>query len=674
MPDKAVLLGVNAYKNYSSLRGCVHDVQNMRDLLTEKFGFMPANVKLLLDDKVVKSEVNKLKRWLLRDAKAGDRLVLHFSGHGSQIPAENEEDGVAEMICLHDMDFHDPGTFLTSIEMREWTKGLPEGAQLTIIFDSCHSGHGTRLLVNAEGSARQVPMLVDLSTAMQRAHAKTRGLGVLPHEIVARVSDPDDEDVVRVRFIDPPPDMQAEIQRRMDLGFAKKELVRVDINHVLLAACRKDQTAADATIQGSANGAFTFHLCKVLREGGANLARKVLIKRVEDAMAAEHFDQSPQLETSLPEGPLFPGFKEPQPGPDVPPRPSPGPQSEGTAARPPAGASTGWSAEEWQSVFHEITKMPAAAQLRALEMVQATARPAAARSRQPATGTRVLVYVHGICKHVPGFSNGWWDVLHQFTTVFGEGDLGETRLEVVWSDLVNEKGVTLRATRAPASPEVTEHEQAKREIVETLQDRLDRCAIEALPRTSPGEAPRALQGTRDLPSIPGLNCIDDFTVYLINDKTRADIIGRFTEVVRPLLLGGAAVDIISHSWGTVVSYEGLRQLEDEGLTTPRVNNLFTVGAALSIGPVKSRLRPDNQDGRRPAMVKHWVNVNARGDLVGGPLKDRPFAVDDDFPRVTPFGCPSFLGLVTPQCAHGSYFVDGNVEVNRDIFAQEINDA
>jgi hypothetical protein len=163
-------------------------------------------------------------------------------------------------------------------------------------------------------------------------------------------------------------------------------------------------------------------------------------------------------------------------------------------------------------------------------------------------------------------------------------------------------------------------------------------------------------------------------VYLTNDATRADIIGRFTNVVRPLLQGGAAVDVISHSWGTVVSYEGLRQLEDEGLVTPGVNNFFTVGAALSIGPVKSRLRPNNRDGRRPAMVKHWVNVNARGDLVGGPLKDRPFAVDDDFPSVAPFGCTSFLSLVTPQCAHGSYFVDGNVEVNRDIFASEINAA
>jgi hypothetical protein len=674
MPDRAVLLGVNAYKNFSSLRGCVNDVQNMRDLLTEKFGFAPANVKMLLDDKVVKTEVNKLKKWLLKDAKPGDRLVLHFSGHGSQIPADHEEDGVAEMICLQNMDFHDPGTFLTSVEMREWTKGLPEGCQLTIVFDSCHSGHGTRMLVNAEASSRGVSMLVDLGTGLQRAQARAGGLGVVPRDLAARVSDPDHEDLVRVRYIDPPPDVQAEIQRRLRLGLTRRELVRVDVNHVLLAACRKDQTAADATIQGTPNGAFTFHLCKVLREGGANLERKVLIKRIEAAMAAEHFDQSPQLETGVPEGPLFAGAKDPETQQGATERPSTEVPSDGTPVRPPAGGSTSWSAEGWQGVFHELAKMPAAAQMLALEILRAKPRSEAARARQIAAGTRVLVYVHGICKHVPGFSNDMWGALHPFTTVFGDGDLGDTRLEVVWSDLVNEKGLTLRAARAPASREVTEHERAKREVIETLQDRLDRHALEALPRASPGEAPRALPGARGLPSIPGLNCIDDFMVYLTNDNTRAEIIGRFTDVVRPLLEGGAAVDVISHSWGTVVAYEGLRQLEDEGLVTPGVNNFFTVGAALSISPVKARLRPDNRDGRRPAMVKHWVNVNARGDLVGGPLKDRPYAVDDDFPAVTPFGCPSFLNVVTPQCAHGSYFVDGNVEVNRDVFAKEINDA
>jgi hypothetical protein len=671
MPDKAVLLGVNAYKNFSSLRGCVNDVQNMRELLTEELGFRPANVKVLLDDKVVKAEVNKLKKWLLQDGKPGDRLVLHFSGHGSQIPAAREDDGVAEMICLHDMDFHAPDTFLTSVEMREWTKGLPKGCQLTVVFDSCHSGHGTRLLLDA-GAPRAAPMLVDVKTAVLRAQDRLGETGVASRDLAARVTDPDHEDLVRVRYIEPPPDVQAEIERRLSMGLARRELVRVDINHVLLAACRKDQTAADATIESKPNGAFTFHLCKVLREGGADLERKELIRRVEEALAAEHFEQSPQLETSLPAGPLFQHVKDPELAPPPPaPQPLERPQ-EGTAVPSPTGDGNRWSAADWQGIFHEIAKMPASAQTLALEILRGRAQPAAGLSREVTAGTRVLVYIHGICRHVAGFSDDMWAALHPFTTAFGEGALGDTRREVIWSDLVSGRGVNLRAARATDAPEVTEHERAKREIIETLEDRRDLRAAEALVATPTGEGPRALPTARALPAIPGLECIDDFTVYLANDQTRANIIGRFIEVVRPLLQGGALVDIISHSWGTVVSYEGLRQLEDEGLTAPGVNNFFTVGAALSIGPVKWRLRLANRDGRKPAMVKRWVNVNARGDLVGGALKGRPYAVDEDFPAVTPFGCPRLLGLVTPQCAHASYFVAGNVEVNRDIFAREID--
>ena len=72
------------------------------------------------------------------------------------------------------------------------------------------------------------------------------------------------------------------------------------------------------------------------------------------------------------------------------------------------------------------------------------------------------------------------------------------------------------------------------------------------------------------------------------------------------------------------------------------------------------------------MVRRWVNVNAHGDVVGGRLQRRPFAVDDGFPYVVPFGCGGFLGIINPVCAHSSHFVDGNAAVNRDIFARFVD--
>jgi hypothetical protein len=287
-----------------------------------------------------------------------------------------------------------------------------------------------------------------------------------------------------------------------------------------------------------------------------------------------------------------------------------------------------------------------------------------------ATGNRRLVYVHGICAHDSGYSNSWWAALQPFaSTAFGAGILGDTRLEVLWSDVI----ATATAVALAAAPgPVSEKTRAATEIREAMWDRIDRHAMAAGPRTAAGAAPVALADARGLVAPPGLECVEDFTIYLVNDAVRQKVIDRFISVVQPLISVGLEVDVISHSWGTVVAYEALRQMEDAGVTQPRIRNLFTVGAALSIAPVKLRLRPANQDGRRPATVRRWVNLNANGDVVGGPLQDRPYQVDADYANLDPFGCASFLGIVNPVCAHSSYFQAGNVAVNRDIFGAYID--
>ena len=306
------------------------------------------------------------------------------------------------------------------------------------------------------------------------------------------------------------------------------------------------------------------------------------------------------------------------------------------------------------------------------------------------TSSRRLIYVHGICRHTAGFSNGWWNALRPFLPgTFGPGTLGQTRLEVVWSDLVNQASASLAAQAATLGTSNSgsdtvdsarsgeRWQQASDEIKESLRDRVDQAGLAAqvslagVPRADGVFEPQLGSVTAASLSIPGINCIDDFAVYLTVDSARQRILDRFTNVVRPELQAGRSLDIISHSWGTVVAYEGLRQLADEGLVTPLVRNLFTVGAALSIPPVKMRLRPANRDGHKPANTRRWINLDARGDIVGGPLQGRPYAVDEDFVNLDPTGCSSFLSFVNPQCAHSSYFDPANHTVNRDIFAGRI---
>ena len=86
MADKAAIFGVNQYKSVPSVNGCVNDVQNMQSLVPGVFGFDPKNVKTFTASKVTKGEVMRQLKWLFRDVAPGDRVVFHFSGHGSNVP------------------------------------------------------------------------------------------------------------------------------------------------------------------------------------------------------------------------------------------------------------------------------------------------------------------------------------------------------------------------------------------------------------------------------------------------------------------------------------------------------------------------------------------------------------------------------------------------------------
>ena len=65
--------------------------------------------------------------------------------------------------------------------------------------------------------------------------------------------------------------------------------------HVLLAACRSDQTAADAYINNSFNGAFTYYLADAIRSLGAGATYESLHERIVSALRNK-YQQIPQLE------------------------------------------------------------------------------------------------------------------------------------------------------------------------------------------------------------------------------------------------------------------------------------------------------------------------------------------------------------------------------------------
>ncbi|MEB3174227.1 MAG: caspase family protein [Cyanobacteriota bacterium] len=615
MQRKAVLCGVNAYKSSPHLRGCLNDVDNLQNLLVDTFGFANSEIRVLKDAEAIKSNIEREWQWLTSGAGKDDVLVFHFSGHGSHVADldGDEEDGRDEITCLYDMDFNNPQSYILDDEWYEWVKGVNPEANLIILKDTCHSGGSSRLLSVANEAGFGEMILVEDSALQQ--------LGPRSDASIYNVPDG--------RFLIP-----QDVPMR-DWS-ANRHLLRINadsLNGLHLMACQEHQTAADAYINGAFQGAFTYYLCDVLRSN-QHLDSQTLIERI-GARLSRDYSQVPNHEGQGRTGPIFGSG-------------APSDKISLSLSSVPAPSSLELSGTDTAQAL-------IGAYLKLLETVTQLERPSRVfdGARQLPS---CLVAVHGIGNHSTQYSDPWWAALKPHVSpVYPQGVLGQERREVIWSDLVN------RARTA----NTTEAEALKQAILDAIEDRREHELSSASPRS-----------WSEMPVTRGSEiAIDDFLVYMVNPEMRQRIIRRFTDVVYPLLEQGTHLDLISHSWGTVVAYEGLRELETHTRLTGRVNTFFTVGSALSLGPVQQTLRPGNKPSRdrkapRPRLVKRWFNLDAKGDLVGGALS-RKFEIDQEFLQLEPTGCAPKLWGYDLVCAHSSYFRSDNLAVNRDIFARHI---
>ena len=81
----ALLVGINDYA-YQPLEGCLNDVELQRKLLIHRFGFNPKNIYTVLDKEATREGIlTAFEEYLIKQAKPGDIVVYHYSGHGSRI-------------------------------------------------------------------------------------------------------------------------------------------------------------------------------------------------------------------------------------------------------------------------------------------------------------------------------------------------------------------------------------------------------------------------------------------------------------------------------------------------------------------------------------------------------------------------------------------------------------
>jgi len=683
MADKAILFGINDYAKISDLRGCLNDLASVRELLTQTCQFDDRNIRTYENKQVVWSAIEEGFDWLAKGSGVGDRLVFHFSGHGSYITSESSDKDVDELICLYDMDWDNDDTFVRDVDLGKLTQKVSSGARLTIVLDSCHSGTGTRALTANLQMARTIssrsPLMIISDTAHQLAkrdgaiadHVDRLGHGVAG---TMRMLKRNETPPVYARFVEPPTTIRksqlesgGDVPRGVLRIRALGESMRSELNHQLLAAAKETETAADAYIGGDYHGAFSFYLCDAAKEHSVD-SYDAVMRETRVRIKREGYGQNPRIEGPFATERLFGGeASDATAGDDNASATSthePIPSGESTAISsstcPPcavAGSDADQIAiEPLATLNHLLRVSEKLIDLAGYESVASVGLTASesGRGRQD----DVIVYVHGISEHPPGYSQGWHEsiVPHLSHPI--------PREEVRWSQHVNRRDGTVSATTT------VKMVAFRRSVEAELEQRMQRIDTLAEQRNVTTSEPDVLKD-RSLTRMerPRSFLLDDFTRYMFVEETRELILGEFTRIVEPLLEKGRTVHIVSHSWGTVVAYEGMRQLDNRTFAG-HVANLFVAGSALSIGAVRSNLFGRVENGRAPVNVSRFINLDAGGDVIGGPIGDS-FTVDREYLGLDPTGCRKipFTGIaVNPVCAHGAYFRLGNIAVNRDVFA------
>ena len=266
MAKKAVLIGINRYRiQGADLRGCVNDVKNMQASLTAYFGFAKGDVTVLTDYDATKKAMQAAIKGLVAGAKKGDVLLLHYSGHGSNVPDDNgdEADHRDEILCPTDLDWKDP---LRDDWLRATFDTLKAGVNLTVVMDCCHSGSNTRAI--------QPPDALSIPRYLPN-----------PWDIMA------EESGRRLRG-----KVTSELRSSSRTLRKKSDVVTVNIPELLITGCRDTQTSADAYIGGSYNGALTYNLVATIKAAKGKFTYRELHQGVLERLKKGDFDQVPQLE------------------------------------------------------------------------------------------------------------------------------------------------------------------------------------------------------------------------------------------------------------------------------------------------------------------------------------------------------------------------------------------
>jgi hypothetical protein len=257
---RSLHIGINNYPGtQNDLSGCINDANDWKQELEHR-GFQ---VESLYDSDATKSNMIDAITKIVSDTGKNDIAVITYSGHGTWVVDEDndEPDGRDEALCPYDIH---QGKVLTDDELYDIFGERKWGARIIVISDSCHSGTVAKANVfmpGAENDTWHFPQIRFLSPAVYLGDNEER--------------------LVKAR-------------RAEHLRAASK----IRAATVLLAGCKDEEYSYDAWFNGRPNGAFTYAALQALKNLAPNSSYRDWYDKIRTVLPHVNYPQTPQLSGS----------------------------------------------------------------------------------------------------------------------------------------------------------------------------------------------------------------------------------------------------------------------------------------------------------------------------------------------------------------------------------------
>ena len=239
MSKYALLVGINYRGTRAELKGCINDVQDMKNYLLQHRGYVEANITVLTEDTEKKPTaaniLHGLSTLMLRGHTNGAKeLWFHYSGHGSSTRDNNgdEDDGMDETIVP--LDYTRSGMITDDI-LHDYIEHKPVGCEMICILDCCHSGTILDLKYQYKGGSNH---------SIENAHS------------------------------------------------------RVPSGVIMLSGCMDTQTSADAHIGNKWSGAMTCSFIQAMGKYEYHPTCYQILDGMRNYLRENHYAQYPQLSSS----------------------------------------------------------------------------------------------------------------------------------------------------------------------------------------------------------------------------------------------------------------------------------------------------------------------------------------------------------------------------------------